>query len=63
MFRLNSITFKDEETGKIIEVNIDGKVTSTQKITPDEYVCASLYTGLILGGGFSALLDYVQKKK
>lgn len=62
MLKLNSITFKDEETCKIIDVNIDGSVTP-MNIAPDEYVCASLYAGLIMGGGFNALLDFVRQKK
>ena len=63
MLILNSITFKDDATGKVIEVNVDGSDTSSQNFTPDEYFCSSLYAGLILGGGFTALLDYTQKGK
>lgn len=58
MIKLNSITFKDETTGKIIEVTTDCKVIA-DNLTPDEYFICSFYAGLILGGGFSALMEYL----
>lgn len=63
MLKLNSITFKDDETGKIIEVNINGSVTADGKITTDEYVFTSFYTGIIFGGGFMALRDFINPRK
>lgn len=63
MYTLNSITFKDDRTNKIIEVHPDGKVTANEPLTQDDYTTCSLYTGLLLGGGMPALLDYLSRVK
>ena len=61
MLKLNSITFKDDETGKIIEVHVDGQVTSDCNVTYEEYFNTSLYSGIILGGGLSALYNFIRE--
>jgi len=61
MLKLNSITFKDDETGKIIEVHLsNGFVTSNQPFTPDEYVNCSFHAGLLLAGGVSKIEEFVK---
>lgn len=63
MLKLNSVTFKDDETGKIIEVHIfDGHVTSNQTFTADEYANCSFHAGLLLAGGIRELEKFVIKK-
>ncbi len=62
MLKLNSITFKDDETGKIIEVNVDGSVTADHDYTSNEYFYASIYAGIIMGGGCPALKDFINQK-
>ena len=62
MFKLNSVTFKDDETEKIIEVHLpDGHVTSNLPFTPDEYTTCSFHAGLLLAGGISELEKFVKK--
>ena len=51
MLKLNSITFKDDVTGKIVDVNIDGHVTSNQTFSVDEFTLCSFHAGLIFTGG------------
>lgn len=63
MLKLNSITFKDDETSQIIEVNVDGSVTADHDYTSDEYFHASMFAGLVMGGGCPALMDFVNQKK
>ncbi|MCI8548632.1 MAG: hypothetical protein HFJ38_07105 [Bacilli bacterium] len=64
MIILNSVTFKDDETGKIFEVHIpDGNVTSDQSFTPDEYTTCSFHAGLLLAGGFSKIKEFANIKK
>ncbi len=63
MLKLNSITFKDDETGKIIEVNINGSVTSDQDFTSEEYFYASIFAGIVMGGGIPVLADFTNQKK
>lgn len=62
MLKFNSMTFKDE-SGKIVEVDVNGTVTCTEQISADEYCIASLYSGLLFGGGFKALLDFMHLKE
>lgn len=60
MLKLNSITFKDDETGKIIEVNVnDGSVIADHDYTSNEYFYASLFAGIVMGGGYPALMDFI----
>lgn len=56
------VTFKDDETGKIIEVHLpDGHVTSNQPFTTDEYTICSFHTGLLVAGGISELEKFIKK--
>lgn len=61
MLKINSITFKDDETGKIIEVFLDGTVKSTEQFTPDEYAVCSFHTGLLLSGGIDKVKEFMKK--
>ena len=63
MLKLNSITFKDDETGKIIEVNVDGSVTADHDYTSDEYFYASIFAGMVMGGGYPALMDFINQRE
>ena len=63
MLKLNSITFKDDETGKIIEVNPFGQIVSDHPITADEACTSGFYAGMILAGGFKALEDFSNFQK
>lgn len=64
MLIVNSVTFKDDETGKILEVHLlDGKVTSDQSFTPDEYATCSFHAGLLLAGGISKIKEFTAYKK
>lgn len=62
MLKLNSVTFKDDETEKIIEVHLsDGNVTSNQPFTADEYTTCSFHAGLLLAGGISEIKKLSKK--
>lgn len=63
MFELNSITFKDSETEKFVEVHIpDGHVEADEGFTKEDYAECSLYTGLLLSGGLKELELYHKLK-
>lgn len=59
MLRLNTISFKDDETGKIIEVRIEDwrAVSVAGLMTPDEYVTALLHSKYLISGGFEKSLN------
>ena len=62
MLKLNSITFKDEETGKIIEIGaFDGNVTSNKPFSIDEYTICKFHTGFLISGGISELKKFIEK--
>ena len=63
MLKLNSITFKDDETGKIIEVNVDGSVTADHDYTSGEYFYANIFAGMVMGGGYPALMDFINQRE
>lgn len=50
MLKLNTITFKDEETGKIVEVQISSRsiLSSTGTVTPDEYVTCLFHSQALI---------------
>lgn len=63
MFELNSITFKDTETGKIVEVHVpDGHVEADETLTKEEFSNCSLYAGLLLARGLKGLEMYLKNK-
>lgn len=61
MLKLNSVTLKDDETGKIIEVNIKGSITSAQEYTSDERTTACLFAGIVIGAGLRALNEFIEE--
>lgn len=61
MITINSISFKDDRTNKVIEVHTDGTVTSDKPLEKDEATTCSLYAGLLLGGGIRAFQEFQKK--
>lgn len=61
MLELNSVTFKDNETGKVIEVFLDGTVKAKEKMTSDEYVLCSFHASLLIAGGIDKVKEFMKK--
>lgn len=63
MLKLHSVTFKDDETDKIIDVQIPdcSAVNSNKPFTPDEYVVCCFYAGLLYSGGIDKLKEFMEK--
>lgn len=63
MLKINSVTFKDDETGKVVEVHIpDRCVTSTETFSPDEYALCSFHAGLLLAGGIDKVKEFIKQQ-
>ncbi len=63
MLKLDSVTFKDDVTGKTIEVHLpDRHVTSKEGFSPDEYVLCSFHAGLLLAGGISKVQEFLKQQ-
>lgn len=68
MLRLNSITFRDDETDKIIEVHLTNRqiatsVTSNQPFSADEFAICVLNAGMLVSGGTKEVRRFAEKKK
>ena len=52
-FKLYSMQFKNPETGEIISVNVNGKISimPERDITPEEYFTYSFLAEVFFGGG------------
>lgn len=62
MLKLNSVTFKDDKTEKIVEVYLtDGHVTTNSSFTTDEFATCSFYAGLLFAGGISELEKFIKR--
>lgn len=64
MLTLNSVTFKDDETGKIVEVNFnENRVTSNRPFSADEYCFCNFHANLLLSSGIVAAKNLVKQKQ
>ena len=62
MLKLNSVTFKDEKNGKIIEINFnDNHFTSNTPISADEYFFCIFHAGLLLTGGIESAKNFIKQ--
>ena len=62
MLKLNSVTFKDEETGKTIEIDFkDNHFTSNIPISADEHLFCLFHAGLLLDGGIESAKNFVRQ--
>lgn len=66
MLRVNSVNYRDDKTGKVIEVNINNgsitSVTSDGTFTIDEYAVCSFHAGLLVSSGFKAIKEFTTQK-
>ena len=59
MFELSSIMFKDNETGKTIEVHIpDGILNPDEDLSEEEIIDCSICAAILLSGGIRELKVY-----
>ncbi len=64
MLKLHSVTFKDEETGKVYEVGFqDHSFQSNVCYTLAEYYLCNYYADLMLEGGITSIQNLLQQKK
>ena len=62
MLKLSSVTFKDEENGKNIEIDFkDNHFTSNAPISVDEYLFCLFHAGLILTGGIESTKNFIKQ--
>ena len=62
MLKLNSVTFKDEETGKVIEIFLkDNHFVANTPITAEDYFVCCFHKGLLLNGGIESAKSFVKQ--
>lgn len=62
MLKLNSVTFKDEETGKTIEFDFkDFHLKSNIPVSADEHLFCLFHAGLLLNGGFESAKNFLKQ--
>ncbi len=62
MLKLSSVTFKDEENGKNIEINFnDNHFTSNVPISMDEYLFCLFYAELLFTGGIESAKSFIKQ--
>lgn len=68
MLKLTSISFKDDDTNKIIEVHLTddltiSSVTANQPFSADEFAVCGFNSGLLVAGGVKEVRKFAENKK